>query len=311
MSWTKERGTRNLIYGFVLILAIGFGGMKVHDYLLLAKTWPALAPDQEGLTIVGTLDAKGDYDRNLIKIVLANQTSRAELTDFGWRTIFDEKNGPMFSDSIGNTIQYARSVDSESGYALLEPYLKAALAKEMKQPDWNTIVSRDYPLTVSETHGKTTVTRQTTLGALLDKYIAQGKFGADKGEHEQSEGGSGSGRQVEHGTTIPADILAKACPVVLIGSNFTGAWLDEQPETVFSSKTYTIHLNLTPEGRSRFFQWSSKHDHESLVFVLKHRVATAGRIAQTMDVNDWSVGPIHDQEMAQAVVDYVNSQAKR
>src|ERR1043166_8669067 len=100
MAWTRERGTRSLILGFVLILVLWFGIGKIWDHFLLAKTWPSLTPDVEGLTVVGTLDAKGDYDRNLMKIIVANQTSRAELTDYGWRTIFDEKNGKMFSEAI-------------------------------------------------------------------------------------------------------------------------------------------------------------------------------------------------------------------
>jgi hypothetical protein len=202
-------------------------------------------------------------------------------------------------------------VDSENGFAMLEPYLKAAIARELKKTDWNQIVQRDYPLVVHETHVKDTTIHRTTLGELLDKYVEQSKAGIDRGEHDNTEGGSGSGRDVEHGTTIPADTLVKTCPVVLVGSNFTSAWVEEQPATVFAGKTYMVHLDLTPEGRSRFFQWSSKHERESLVFVLKHQVATAGRIVQTMDVNNWTIGPLHDGEMANALAEYVKDQKKR
>ena len=69
---------------------------------------------------------------------------------------------------------------------------------------------------------------------------------------------------------------------------------------------YRCHLHLTDEGRSRFFQWSSAHENENLVFILKHRVVAAGRIKQKMDVSSWEIGPLHDEETARALANYVS-----
>ena len=78
------------------------------------------------------------------------------------------------------------------------------------------------------------------------------------------------------------------------------------PATMFDGETYTVTLDLSSEGRSRFFQWSNRHENENLVFVLQHRVVAAGRVKEQMDVNSWQIGPLHDKETAKALVDYVN-----
>src|SRR5262249_11493611 len=116
-----------------------------------------------------------------------------------------------------------------------------------------------------------------------------------------------SGREVEHGLTIPADILIRVCPVVLTGAQFTDAWVEENPATVFQGKTFTVHLGLTQEGRSRFFQWSHHHAGENMVFVLNEQVVAAGRIQQTLDVNEWGIGPLRDGEAAHALANHVNA----
>lgn len=307
-GWTRERGTRNLILWFVVVVGGWYLFGQIHDHFLLQTKWKPLSPEAEGLTIVGTLDARGDYDHNMFRIIQANKTSKVELTEYGWNTIFDEKNGPMFASEKGGIILGVQNIDDETAYRMLEPYLRAGVAMNLGRSDWSSLVTANTPITIQVQHGSASASEQTTLGALLDKYAHEKKNSAGEAEPDAVGEGSNSGRKVDHGITISADALAASCPIVLIGANFSGASYDENPPTMFDDKTYTIHLDLTDEGRSRFFQWSARHANESLVFLLKHRVVTAGRITDKMNVNEWDIGPVHDVETAKAIVDYVTRQ---
>src|SRR5580700_2628413 len=108
-GWTREIGTRNVILWFVVIVAGWLLLGRIQDHFLLRATWPDLKPQVEGLTVVGTLDSK-DYDHNLYRIVTANQTSRVELTEYGWNSVFDDKNGPMFSPDKGDIIKRVQMI---------------------------------------------------------------------------------------------------------------------------------------------------------------------------------------------------------
>jgi len=306
---TREQGTRRLISWFVAVVCAWVVVGRVQDHFLLKAKWGTLAPQHEGLTVVGTLDSK-DYDHNLFRIVTANQTSRVELTEYGWNSIFDEKNGALFAPAVGDTIRAVDGIDSETCDRMLEPYLRAGIDRIMGKPDWNAGVAANTPITVQITSGNVSTPQATTLSALIKKYTQLAEAKSLKDDSEESEGSSGSGRQVDHGFPITADSLVVTAPVVLTDSCFTSADLDENPSSVFDTKSYTARLHLTPEGRSRFFQWSSAHENENLVFILKHRVVVAGRVKQQMDVNSWEIGPLHDQETATALVDYVNKMHK-
>ena len=305
---TKERGTRNLVIGFAAIVSIWYVAGRVQDHFLLQKQWPVRHADADGLTVIGTLDSR-DYDHNLFRIVTANQTSRVELTDFGWNTIFNEKNGQIFRPEIGETIRSAQATDNETAYRILEPYLLAGVSMAMGKADWTNMVSASTPITIQVQQGKNFVPQNTTIGEQLFRFKSD-RVKKIKGEDDASDASSGSGRQVDHGLPIPAESLIATCPVVLNSSDFTSADLEENPPNAFDPKTFTLRLNLTSEGRSRFFQWSKKHENESLVFVLKHRVAVTGRVKDAMDVTYWEVGPLHDEEMAKALADYVNKKSK-
>src|SRR5579871_2313088 len=181
MAWTRELGTRRLILAFLVIVGGYFLISKIWDHFLLQKQWPALPSQAEGLTLVGTLDARGNYEQNLFRIVQTNETSHIELTEFGWRSIFDDKNGPLFADTIGERIKGVIDVDNDTGFAMLQPYLKAETEKGLGNPAWKSIVTRDYPIQITERHGKEETVRKTTLGALLDKYSGESPAAA-KGE---------------------------------------------------------------------------------------------------------------------------------
>ena len=298
MFWTRELGTRKLLIGFVLLIAVWFAYGKVKDHFLLQTVWPQLEPKTSGLSVVGTLDMRSDYDRNMFRIVQANKMARVELTDFGWRTIFNNSSGELFSETVGNLIQRAISLDSDAGYAMLTPFLHATMARQLGNKTESAKITKDLPLMVKEQHGMTETEVQTTLGALLDKYSRHGGGGQEAITKDAPELGSGSGHDVEHGMTIPGNTLALSCPLVLQSKHFTDAWMEENPPNMLQGKTFKVHLDLTPEGRSRFYQWSHDHANESLAFVLDGQVVAAGRIRETLDVDTWEVGPLQDEAAA-------------
>lgn len=308
MAITRERGTRRLILTFVVLIAAWFLFGKINDQYLLRTKWSPLSPDVQGLTIVATLDRRGDYDRNMFRIVQANQTSRAELTDYGWQTIFTGRDGELFTDSVGETIQSAIQVDGATGYAMLEPFLRVGIARLQGKSNVSGLVNVNTPITVEERSGTQLTTKQVPLGQLLERFAEKG--GPDTPE-KSSDGSSGGERAIERGLAIPGDTLARTCPVALTGKHFVRAELEEHPATLLQKKTYTVHLWLSPEGRSRFYQWSRDHNNESLAFVLKGSLATAARVEQTLDVNDWQIGPITDADSAKALVNFVNSQNQK
>jgi hypothetical protein len=306
MLWTREQGTRRLI----LVLAIGsvlwFGANAINERVLLSKHWDGLGPSLNGLTVVGTLNVRGQYDRSLFKIVAANKSSRVELTEFGWNSIFDARNGPLCDGRTSQAIDHARSVDSLVGFAMLEPLLRAEVQQMMGDRSAFKKLSADVIVQPNpEPNTKAASSAPQNLGDLITKYSGEGDSNSTRGENDMPEGGSGSGREVEHGIVLPADTVARVCPVVLNGTMFSDAWLEEQPTNIFTGKAYTVHLGLTPEGRSRFFQWSHDHANEGLVFVLNHQVVLAGRVPETLDVSQLDITNVEDEQSARQVVDWI------
>ncbi|HLV82135.1 MAG TPA: hypothetical protein VKT32_17735 [Chthonomonadaceae bacterium] len=310
MAWTRERGTLKLLLLFAALLVAWYVYGQVSDHILLSKVWPPLSPDPTGLTVVGTLDARDSLDRNLFRIVEANKTYRAEITDFGWRSyMFTGMGNSLFSENAGNAIRTALGIDDAAGYAMLTPYLRVAIARLMGQPRPESLISKDTPVRYQEQMVKGAQQKETTLGALLQRFHGGRDSQNDNGDQSDvQEGGGGGGHDIDHGLPISAVTLRDSCPVVLTGAQFSGASLDEQPETLLQGKTWTAHLYLTPEGRSRFYQWSHDHANEHLCFILGDQMVAAGRIRQTLDVNEWELGPLRDGDAAKALVDYVEKE---
>ncbi len=308
MLWTREQGTRRLLLVLVTVGLIWFISAKLLDQVLLSKHWAPLRPTLDGLTVVGTLNARGQYDRNLFKIVTANKTSRVELTDYGWNSIFDPRNGPMCDARAASAIEKARSIDSMVGFAMLEPYLRASIARELGDKAAFEKIRADLPVYLNnDPDGKSSRSQETTLGAILKRYTADSGSTDSAAESDNSEGGSGSGREAEHGITLPADTVASVCPVVLTGPMFSDAWLEEQPPNMFTHKAFTLHLGLTREGRSRFFQWSHAHANEGYVFVLGHQVVLAGGVPETLDVSELDIRNVEDEQAAKQVVEWITN----
>lgn len=302
----RESGTRRILIGMFALAALYFIYSKISDTYLLRTQWKPLVADTSGLTIVGTLDSRADYDSNMFQIVNSNKMTRVQLTDFAKDSIFTdlEKDGAMFRSSVFETIRYVGKVDSETSSAMLEPYLKYGIARLMKQTP--PAITETTPITITEQTKEGKVQKQVGLGALIKKYDEDARE-EKKIKDDDTEGmGTGATQQVKGGFILPGITVARSCPVVLTSEHFTDASIDEQPESMLQGATYKIHLGLTPEGRSRFYQWSRDHAGENVVFVLNGDILMAGRVSQTLNVSDWTVGPVFDGEFAKRLADFVN-----
>ena len=307
----REKGTKQILILVATVAVLWFGGGKIWDYFLLRKDWGQLKPQAQELTVVGTLDSRGSYEANLFRVIQAEGTYRAELTNHGWESIFNNKH-PLCTTEMGRTIKAVIQQDSETGYAMLAPFIRVGVNQWMNRKDIYEGLSESYPITThiamtpEEEKSHHSVERKETLGSLT-KFVHTKGFAFDKGEDKDSEGGGGGERAVEHGLAIPAQVMTEVAPIVMITSSFRGAWLEEQPPTVLGGTTYKVHLQLTPEGKSRFFQWSHSHTNESMLFILGGEVMAAGRIVQTMDVSEYEITNLKDGVAARKMVDYVNS----
>lgn len=312
-SVTREVGTRKLVIAFVALVAVWFVGSRIWDLFLLRQSWPPLGREVSGLSVVSTLDQRGSYDRNLFRIVLSEGEARAEITNYGWESIFGGKHGKLSDEGVGRLIRAAIDLDSETGYAMLTPFLAAEVRMEMGDYNAYNMLSGEYgvdtqlPMTDEEKKDKHIRPRRKSLQELLDYFAEEGRGGKNGDSHESSEGGSGTGQKVEHGLVVPGEILVQTCPVVLMTQHFSHGWVEEHPVDVMGGRTYSVWLDLTPEGRSRFYQWSRNHANEHLLFVLDHAVVANGRIAMTMNVDKWEITNLKDVVAAKRLVDYINS----
>ena len=315
-SMTQETGTRRLVIGFIAILAIWLIASRVWDAYLLRRAWAPLTADTDGLTVVSTLDRRGGYDRNLFRVVQIEGDARAELTNFGWASIFSGQHGPLSQERVGNIVQGAIKLDSEAGYGMLAPFIAAEVKYEMGDASAYAALSRDedvwtaLPVTPDEKRRKRIPARSVSLGKLLDHFESEG-HDARAADNHSTEGSSGSEHQVEHGLAVPGDVLVRTCPVVLISRHFSRGWVEEHPEVIMGGKTYSVWVDLTPEGRSRFYQWSRTHANEHLLLVLGGSVLANGRIKMTMDVPTWEITNLRDGDAAHKLVAYINTHGSR
>lgn len=302
----RESGTRRIIFGLIALTALYFVYSKISDAYLLKTQWNSLTADTAGLTVVGTLDSRAEYDTNMLQIVNTNKMTRVQLTDFGKDSIFTdmEKDGALFRSSIYETIRYVGKVDSETSFAMLEPYLKIGVARLMKQTPPTLTDTTPITITVQTKEGKEQ--KQEGLGDLLKKYQGDAIEEKKLKDDDNEEAGTQATQDVKSGLILPGITVARTCPVVLTSQHFTDASIEEQPESLLQNATYKIHLGLTPEGRSRFYQWSREHTGENVVFVLNGDILLAGRVSQTLNVSDWTIGPVFDGEYAKRLVDFVN-----
>lgn len=312
MRYMRERGTRKLLAGLVAVFAIWYIVGQVQDRMLLAKKWPTLKPVLNGLTVVGILNPKGEYTRTLFKVTTENTAARVALTEYGWNSVFNPNNSPLCNSVTSGAIQHALNVDDVAGEAMLAPFIKAEVQYMMYQHHQGGDASAFTKLTDS-----TLVTvppetlhsgpRTVTMGSLIKEFSMQGGSSAFSDSSGGVEGGgSGSGRSVEHLIYLGPKTVASVCPVVLTGSQFTGGFTEEEPTNLITGPAWTDYMDLTPEGRSRFFQWSHAHQGEDLIFVLDGEIICKGNIGEVLDTTSWGIENIRDEGAARKLVDYVN-----
>lgn len=306
MRWIREQGTRRLLTGIAVLVGIWLVVSQVYDRWLLQKHWPLLGAHANGLTVVGTLNSRESYDRNLFKIINANKSSRVVITEFGWKSIFDERNGPLFTDVSANAIRVARDQDGVVADYLLAPFLRAMVEYQMGNSSAFKQVREDLSIVIPK-HTKDGAEEKTTLGALIGRFSG---VDVDRGERTREGEGSGSGREKEDVVSVSSETLLASCPIVLNDDQVEGASMEEVQGNLLTPTTYTIHLMLTNEGRSRFFQWSHDHINENVVFVLNGEVVAAPRITQTLNVSDFTISNVQDLKGAKALVAYFDGKHK-
>lgn len=135
---------------------------------------------------------------------------------------------------------------------------------------------------------------------------------ADRGDEDAPERASVPAvvNRTSGGQIVSAETIVANCPVVLTGAQFAGARLEQRFEPLFDRQYWLVHVTLTPEGRSRYWQYSLKHAKERLVFVLKGEAITCP-IMEHMDTSALSIEPIWVKADAQRLADYINAQRRR
>lgn len=117
-------------------------------------------------------------------------------------------------------------------------------------------------------------------------------------------------RRASAGAVVPLEEVLQNCPVVMLGRHFTDASVEKQYEPFLGTDYYIVHLGLTPEGRSRYWQFSRDHDKERLAFVLQGELFTCAEMNH-MDVSNISISPIWVKADAERLARFINEQNKR
>jgi hypothetical protein len=119
----------------------------------------------------------------------------------------------------------------------------------------------------------------------------------------------GAVHQAAHGEVVDVPELMANCPTVLTGKHFTGASISKGYEPFINKNFWTIHLSLSEEGSSRYWQFSREHDGERLAFVLKYEISSCPKISH-MDVSNLELGPVWIKADAEKLVEFINGQKK-
>ncbi len=111
------------------------------------------------------------------------------------------------------------------------------------------------------------------------------------------------------GGVVPFEELIANSPVALVGKHFAGADIEQRIDPMFERKYYRVNLDLTEEGRSRYWQFSSRHDKERLAFILGGEVITCPRM-ENLDVSSLTIEPIWIKADAERLMNFINGQKK-
>jgi preprotein translocase subunit SecD len=129
----------------------------------------------------------------------------------------------------------------------------------------------------------------------------------DQTEESKDRGGNNPGatHQTNQGAVVPMDELYKVCPTVMTGRNFASASIEQDVRPVFEDKYWRVTVDLTPEGQSRYYQYSSKHEKEKLAFIIGDEVI-ACPLMEAMNTGSLTLEPIWIKADAQRLADLIN-----
>lgn len=114
---------------------------------------------------------------------------------------------------------------------------------------------------------------------------------AEGEEAESYRPTSAVARRAAAGEVVPIEEILSVCPVVLTGAHFRGADIEESYEPFRDKAYWKIHVRLTDEGRSRYWQFSRAHDGERLVFVIDGEIMTCPRMSH-MNTATLTIEPV-------------------
>jgi hypothetical protein len=146
-----------------------------------------------------------------------------------------------------------------------------------------------------------------------------GTAGGDSTDTKERGNDPGAVHKVARGEIVSVEELLKACPAVLVLSNFTDANVEERRENApppFDRTYWVVHLGMDDEGRSRFWQFSSEHEGERLAFILNGEIITCTKMENTpapylyMFQRSLDIQPIWVKADAQRLADFINRKTK-
>jgi preprotein translocase subunit SecD len=189
------------------------------------------------------------------------------------------------------------------GYASLRTY-------QMQQVKWPKAQADAAGLTVVGLQDVNKPGRQRRYVAIESNHAWQIRRPDDAAEEETGEVEEEAGdyrptaavaRRTAAGDLVSVEEVLRVCPVVLNGKHFGGADMEESYEPFRDKPYWKVHLRLTDEGRSRYWQFSRDHDGERLVFVLAGEILTCPRMSH-MDTATLTIEPIWVKEDAERLV---------
>lgn len=113
----------------------------------------------------------------------------------------------------------------------------------------------------------------------------------DAEERASYQPSSSVANRATSGKLVEVPELLATCPIVLTGRHFSGATMDSAYEPFRDTTYYRVHVQLTDEGRSRYWQFSRTHDEERLAFILDGAILTCPRMSH-MDTASLTIEPI-------------------
>jgi len=134
----------------------------------------------------------------------------------------------------------------------------------------------------------------------------------DESDSDGREKGSIDPGQYHHGNSgrvIPVETVLKTCPVVMVGSSFSGAHITEGYDEFYAKPYYKLEVDLTDEGRSRYWQFSHVHEKERIAFILGNQVIACPRMSN-VDVSSLTIDPVWIKSDAELLCDFINKQKK-